>query len=109
MPVSLASGPGNCFSLKYPFPDPVGTTGWEYQNGDGHCLWDNNGIIDVGGACKAGHPNEEFYGAELDKGQGWIVSDEAEAGYCMNGDGSLVVMSYVGGGGSCYLWNFPSG
>jgi hypothetical protein len=78
LPVALANPPGNCFNLLNKFTvGPFGTktyTGYGYQNGDGHCLWDNGGTIDVGAACKAGHPNEEFFGVTLLPDGDWTVA-----------------------------------
>ena len=111
-PVTLKTT-GNCFSRMYSFPDPAGGTGYEYQNGDGHCLWDNNGTIEVGAACESGHPREEFYAYNYQNGiagTGWYVTDMAEANAymgavgCVTGDEVAMATS-----SSCYLWNFPAG
>lgn len=100
---------GNCFEKLFPFTSPTGGTGYEYQNGDGHCLWWNAGAdpgsVELGAACKPGHPNEEFYGISYGSG-GWLVGNEGAAsvmdpGYC--GYGAYVTFD---GGSSCDRWNF---
>lgn len=113
VPVTLQA-PGNCFNLynKFTFD---GYTGYEYQNGDGHCLWDNGGafgVIEVGAACKAGKASEEFFGTQFFQG-GWYVgnvaADDGPNGviYFMDADscglGSNVYMDT----GYCIQWNFP--
>lgn len=102
-PVEL-TGDGNCFSQKYPFPDPFGGTGYEYQNGLGHCLWQDAGVIELGGACKAGHENEEFYGVNFVKSEGWQVSNMANGGYMYADTSNGQVYLGLGNDG---LWNFP--
>ena len=113
-PVTLADSLGNCFTLHYPYTvkysDGDTYTAYEYQNGDGHCLWDNNGTLDVGGACVSGHPNEEFYGVHYYSGLGWSVGNvTAGEGYFINASycdsGANVV---IADNASCGLWNFPS-
>ena len=113
-PVSITAS-GNCFNLYNQFTTPCGgtkvCTGYEYQNGDGHCLWDNGGTIELGAACKAGHPNEEFYGVPpyIDW---WQVADITEGpnvfmgtqySNCITAAGAgHVVMNSAG----CDGWNF---
>jgi hypothetical protein len=116
-PVTLES-PGNTFCLEYPYPYETGGTtynSWEYQNGDGHCLFDNGGTLDVGAACQANHPNEMFYGVTFVKGSGWEWANVgAGVGYFVttnsNQSCDLGATVYVGlpNGDSCYYWNFPS-
>jgi len=114
-PVILTGG-GNCFNLLNKFTvGPFGTktyTGYEYQNGDGHCLFDNGGTIDVGGACQANHPNEEFYGVSYVGA--WSVSVVA-----VDNPNILMATQFsncvtpatsghiVMGGGGCNEWQFP--
>jgi hypothetical protein len=117
-PVSLES-PGNCFDLYNEFTTPCGgtkvCTGYEYQNGDGHCLFQNGGTIDVGAACQAGHPNEEFYGTLYTSGYGWGVSNVAESSeymyssLCETGDNDQVHLTSGVTFAACSNWNFPSG
>jgi hypothetical protein len=109
-PVYLAAT-GNCFEHLYPFPSPIGGTGYEYQNGYGHCLWWNGtvvggGFVELGAACKPGHPNEEFYGISLGGG-GWTVGNVGSGGGVMD-PGYCGVASGVGfdSGSSCDRWNF---
>ena len=103
----LLSSTGNCFEAINKFTYN-GFTGYEYQNGVGHCLWDNIGAIYMGAACKAGHPNEEFYGVNYSSG-GWTVENV--------GDNTGAVLDYYGcvgpdltmesnNVGTCYRWNF---
>lgn len=112
-PVTMTGGTGSCFNLLNKFTiGPFGTTsytGYEYQDLSGHCLWDNGGTIDVGAACQAGHPNEEFYGVTYSNG-GWSVSvatvDDPSIwvgpeDQCQ--DGSEVQVP----GGCTSDWNFP--
>lgn len=114
-----ADTPGNCFDLYNKFTYKPGDgntyTGYEYQNGDGHCLWDNDGTLDVGAPCKANKPTEEFYGIAYFKGgpnPGWTVGDEVGGpSFEMGGQGDCtfyedVTMQYDEGA-SCILWNFP--
>jgi hypothetical protein len=119
-PTTLTPAPGNCFDLYNEFSYD-GYTGYEYQNGDGHCLWDNGGTIDVGAACIAGHPKEEFYGISFTRGEGWTVGD-VEEGPSVYLSVPLVAISpselacpvsgeavgMASGSDDCNLWNFPS-
>jgi pimeloyl-ACP methyl ester carboxylesterase len=118
-PATIAAAPGNCFNLYSKFTysfDGTTYTGYEYQNGDGHCLWDNGGIIELGAACKAGHPNEEFFGIGFSPGAGgWLMGsvtynpDIAAVGAnsltCASG-ATVEMLSRTGG--FCTSWNFPS-
>jgi len=107
---------GNCFDLYNKFSvvySGVTYTGYEYQNGDGHCLWDNGGTIDVGAACQEGHPKEEFFGNYYDYAApaGWVVSDVQQGpSYIMASlgctSGSEVAMATSA---LCFTWNFPQG
>jgi hypothetical protein len=99
---------GNCFERLFPFPSPLGGTGYEYQNGAGHCLWWNAADIafELGAACKANHVNEMFYGISLASG-GWTVgnlgagSGVMDPGYCEAGSDV-----FYDSGSSCDRWNF---
>jgi|HubBroStandDraft_1064217.scaffolds.fasta_scaffold19707_3 hypothetical protein len=113
-PVSLKST-GNCFTLMFPFTDPYGKTAYEYQNGDGHCLWDNGGTVEVGAACQNDHPREQFYGFDyqsgstgLEGGPGWMVSDMWEQNTWMYVQGCSTGYEVMGTYPDCDLWNFPS-
>jgi hypothetical protein len=109
---------GNCFTLhnKGTYTGVNGTadyTTYEYQNGDGHCLWQNNGIVEVGsGACVADHPNEEFFGIAYTSGEGWgwgnvarTDQDLVEGDDLCTVDSNVVIQSSNNG---CEFWNFPS-
>ena len=118
-PVDLAH-PGNCFNLYnefyYSYKGKT-YTGYEYQNGDGHCLFNDGGILEVGGACQATDDEEQFFGIAYYSGTGWqwgVTADNI----------SYLVNAYEAGGGCglgnpvemtqasvafCSLWNFPSG
>jgi hypothetical protein len=112
---------GNCFNLYNEFSVPYGTkayTGYEYQNGDGHCLWDDGGTIELGAACKANHPNEEFFANTWNPGLGWTVSDVTEGpGQVMdvvsncssviNGEVGMVPANNSTGCLGYIYWNFP--
>jgi hypothetical protein len=83
-PVTLQST-GNCFSLYNSFPytivspltgKEVTTTVYQYQNGDGHCLWQNDTSfeLELGVACNASDTSEDFFGipgSNADYG-GWL-------------------------------------
>lgn len=129
-PVTLHTT-GQCFTPMFEFSistynvngQAVTANGWEYQNGDGKCLWNDNGTIETGAACETGHPNEEFYGipGSQSKYGGWLVANvtdtpagasitvvmgaKASSGDC-GSVGNKVIMA---GSGVCNLWNFPSG
>lgn len=68
----------------------------------------------MGGACKANHPNEEFFGVpgSQSKYGGWLVSEVADGtGSYMStypGCGIDTNVDMVLGGGNCPFWNFPS-
>jgi hypothetical protein len=68
---------------------------------------------ELGGPCKPGHTNEEFFGVEYVRGQGWLVSNETtKLGWYLDSSndcfgGGRVQM--VQGLTDCDLWNFPSG
>ena len=74
-PVNLQST-GNCFKAENPTSTPDGT-GYEYVNGDGHCLWVNANTLEVGANdCANGHPNEVIVGTSH-TGAGWTLLSEA--------------------------------
>jgi len=120
-PVTLTTAPGNCFNRVHEFIVFYGTThytGWEYQNVAGHCLFDNGGTIDVGAACKALHPNEEFFGIPGSQSQlgGWLVSDVTRGPNVYMGAPFQLPSLSCGGSGDrvvmspnldCNTWNFP--
>jgi hypothetical protein len=116
-PVTISTPPGNCWNLYNEFTVVYGTTvytGYEYQNGEGHCLWDDGTVIDVGAACKAGHPNESFFGIVYIKGGGWVVGDVTEGpDYYMAAVGCSTSAPYVTMQSqyvlACNIWNFPQG
>jgi hypothetical protein len=109
-PASLVAAPGNCFNLYNEFTWD-GYTGYEYQNGLGHCLWQDDGIIELGAACKADHPNEEFFGAEYFSSVGWLVSVVAlGTGSYMYAPDCGTSELYMGlGAQDCEYWTFPQG
>ena len=116
-PVTLTSetAAGSCFNLYNAFDYSTGGhtyKGYEYQDLSGHCLWDNGGTIEVGAACQAAHPREEFYGIKFTKGDGWTFGDVAE------GPGANMAAAYScspgydvfmepAGAQDCDYWNFP--
>lgn len=107
-PVTLES-PGNCFTLHYKNTFD-GYTTYEYQNGDGHCLWNNGGTLDVGAACKADHPNEEFFGYHYYSGLGWLWGNETagdDLAYVNSPQCVIIAYVQISDNASCGLWNFP--
>jgi hypothetical protein len=115
-PVDLAA-PGNCFNLYDEFyysTDGHTYTGYEYQNGDGHCLWNDGGTIELGAACQGAHTNEMFFGISLDQGIGWLIGNVTSGiGHYMAwpncvGDGVVVRMVTSDEPANCPYWNFPS-
>jgi hypothetical protein len=106
-PVTLTAT-GNCWEAIFPWPDPVGGTGHEYQNGAGHCLWANGDNLDVGAACKAGHPNEQFYGSAL-YSAGWTVELKNGSGsWCGDALNGPVTLASLSLDPTCFYWNFPT-
>ena len=114
-PVDLAD-PGNCFNLYnefyYSYKGKT-YTGYEYQNGDGHCLFNDGGTLEVGGACQATDDEEQFFGIAYYSGVGWQFGVTADAtNYLVNANGcnlgSQVQMAQASVA-SCSLWNFPTG
>jgi hypothetical protein len=107
-PASLVAAPGNCFNLYNEFTWD-GYTGYEYQNGLGHCLWQDDGVIELGAACKANHENEEFFGAKYYSGVGWLVSNRfLGTGSYMYAPGcGTAELDFGLGGQDCEYWNFP--
>ena len=124
-PVKLVSPPGNCWNLynEFYYSNNGHTyTGYEYQNGDGHCLWDNfntttnMGTIDVGAPCKALKTTEEFFAVSYGADLGWLWSVISAWPGPNGGDfyvdapgcsvNTQVVMDPVGDS-SCQYWNFP--
>jgi hypothetical protein len=113
-PVFLSNNSGSCFNLYNKFTTVVGATsvtGYEYQDLSGHCLWDNGGTIEVGGACQAGHENEEFYGVPpyIDWWHVAVITDGptvfmgTQGSNCISAaDAGNVVMN----SGGCDGWNF---
>lgn len=74
-PVVVDPG-GNCFKAVNHFTYDS-DNGYEYENGDGHCLWQDAGTIEVGANdCTAGHTNEEFVSVS-DGGPGWLLLNMA--------------------------------
>ena len=112
-PVHLTATP-NCFQVIHQgsYTDPLTGakyTTYEYQNGDGHCLWQNALVVELGGACTPGHPNEEFFGYFFVTGDGWIwdtvatgTGYYADSNTCGSG-GEVVLDDYD----QCPWWNFP--
>jgi hypothetical protein len=88
-------------------------TGYEYQNGDGHCLWNDGGTIELGAACQGAHTNEMFFGISLDQGIGWLIGNVTSGtGHYMAwpscvGDGVVVRMVTSDAPANCPYWNFP--
>lgn len=103
-PVFLAST-GNCFKPLNKFTYSS-ETGYEYQNGDGHCLWVNGITVELGGACVAGHVNEEIYSDAYIPGEGWTLANVGTASGlirpspCSNGSEVQVLNS-----SSCGAWS----
>jgi hypothetical protein len=97
---------GNCFHTLNKFTWS-GHTGYEYQNGDGHCLWNDGGTIELGAACKAGHTNEEFFGFDYVSG-GWVMGNVTDGSNDIMNAPDCAVGSEVtmGPTGICQLWNF---
>jgi hypothetical protein len=117
--VQLAD-PGNCFNLYnefyYSYKGKT-YTGYEYQNGDGHCLFNHDQTLEVGGACQATDDEEQFFGIAYYSGTGWqwgvtadttsyLVNAYEAGGGC--GLGTVVEMTQVSVA-DCSLWNFPTG
>ena len=114
-PVDLTD-PGNCFNLYnefyYSYKGKT-YTGYEYQNGDGHCLFNDGGTLEVGGACQPTDDEEQFFGIAYYSGTGWQWGVTADTtSYLVNANGcepgSQVQMAQASVA-SCSLWNFPSG
>lgn len=103
VPVFL--GAGNCFQPLNHFTYQ-GFSGYQYQNGDGHCLWLNGITVELGGACVAGHANEEFYGIAFVNGEGWTIANVGHQGGLMRpsacSDGSEV---QILNSSSCVEWS----
>jgi hypothetical protein len=116
---------GNCFTLSHEFSvrvddwvtgTTVTATGWQYQNGDGHCLRETNSDWDLElvGACSASDTSEDFFGlpGSLKAFGAWVVSDVWDESSMMGfrnscgGDGYDVIMSP---NAECWLWSFPNG
>jgi hypothetical protein len=115
--VSLTSPPGNCFDLynseSYKV-NGVTYTGYEYQNGDGHCLWLNTSSLhlELGVACQPGDGDELFFGVPGSYAEygGWEVYAAAETfDYMVCGPGDEVSVEPLTDLLTCDLWNFPSG
>lgn len=120
-PVAMEFPPASCFNLYNKFTitivspltgNDVMATGYEYQNLAGHCLWDNNGTIDMGEACAAGHTREMFYGIPGSQSAygGWLFSSVyggedvymASPGCDPGSDVIMTATVYA-----CDTWNFP--
>ncbi len=95
------------------------STGWQYQNGDGHCLWlnDTSYELELGVACNAGDDSEDFYGL-YDSHYvwgGWLVSNAySTALYTMGMEvacpaSGVNVYMQLSPSQTRNLWNFPSG
>lgn len=118
---------GNCFNLYNEFhysENGLTYTGYEYQNGEGHCLWMNQTsyVLELGVACNATDPAEQFFGYQYVGGLGWLWGNVAAANTgliyyvdsppignsvgCTNGaEVQLVSSAYA----VCDYWNFPTG
>jgi len=123
-PVTI-EGTGNCFTLMHEFSvrvddwvtgTTVTATGWQYQNGDGHCLRERNSdwLLELYGACNARDTSEDFFGlpGSLKAFGAWVVSDVWDESSMMGfrnscgGVGYNVIMSP---NADCWLWTFPQG
>jgi hypothetical protein len=111
-----ADSTGNCFTRPFSFTYH-GATGYEYQNGDGHCLWLNGDYLELGAACKANHPNEEFYGVPRSQSKygGWLVTSVEDGTNpqsfwapenCQIDGQPVQMLPFDTCGG---FWNFPAG
>lgn len=112
-PVTVVNIGGNCFTPIFQDAAYNGYAVYEYQNGDGHCLWNDDGTLELGAACKSGHPNEEFFGMIDTPGLGWTVGNETDGtSQIVNSYnciiGARVVMAAKATAG-CGYWNFPQG
>jgi hypothetical protein len=112
-PVTVVKPGGNCFTPIFQPAAYDGYAVYEYQNGDGHCLWNDDGTLELGAACKSGHPNEEFFGMVDTPGLGWTVGNETDGtSQIVNSYnctiGARVVMAAKATAG-CGYWNFPQG
>lgn len=112
---------GNCFTQHNMFHIILNGktyTGWEYQNGDGHCLWENQTSqhLELGVACQAGNLDESFFGISYYQHLGWVVGVASYGLYALiyNMDappchsGSYVDMAPATDT-FCPYWNFPPG
>jgi hypothetical protein len=139
VPVTIEPDPSSdqgrtCFDLYNSFTitiispftnQDVKATGYQYQNLNGRCLWQNDttGKLEVGAPCNATDTSEDFYaipGSYALYG-GWQWTDEFESpatsppSYPEGYFGVVAVGGACNAGadvvpnGSCGLWNFPQG
>lgn len=83
--VTLAPAPASCW-VRSTKPDRVEWYGvwynaYEYQDVRGHCLWDDNGVLQTAaGPCKPGVRGEEFFGIRYYHNgydaPGWALTDD---------------------------------
>jgi hypothetical protein len=103
----IVYGSGNCFEAVDHFTSTSGYGGYEYQNGDGHCLWQDAGLIELGSStCVSGHPNEQFYSVKTTGG--WLLYNVANGDGDMDADQAGCVSGteiYIDGNDSCDVWN----
>jgi hypothetical protein len=108
-PVSLTYTGASCFNLMHSFTWE-GYSGWQYQDLSGHCLYQNRGVIEVGGGCSASDTSEDFFGVKYYNDVGWLVSNVATGtGSYMYSPSCLTAVDMGLGTQDCEYWNFPSG
>jgi hypothetical protein len=110
-PVTV-TGSGNCFSAVFSGSSSEGN--WnEWQNGAGHCLFNNGGTLDVGAACAgSGHPNEEMLSPGLSGGGNAFAAVSLVPNFWSTEPHGCTEGSEVGNvnnlNGNCGTWLFSS-
>jgi hypothetical protein len=83
---SYTNPANSCWKAVWPYTDPIGTKGYQYQNEGGSCLRNDNGFLETS-TCTEGGTLEQYYGAVYYKGLGWYIETQNPGGTYWNLDG----------------------
>jgi hypothetical protein len=80
-PLIYGNPAGSCWKAILPYTDPLGTTGYQYENEAGRCMWDYQSSTGIKlGDCVEGDSLEQFYGVNYVAGVGWRVEFQDDSG-----------------------------
>lgn len=99
---------GSCWKAIWGYTDPLGGTGYQYENEGGYCMWNSGDFPEIA-RCVQGDHLEQYYGDEYVSGNGWVVAAQDPASSFWTVYGCVVnsaVILQSGGTLHCPYWNF---